>query len=384
MSKRLLAAGVVLLVLGLLAWRMLSPADPAGDTASDRTVAVELAPARTGALVEMRRFPGSLEAVAAYTVAPKIAGRVESVLVDIGDRVARGTELVRLDDGEQRQEVASARAELQVAQARRDEARSALRLAERRQERIRRLEGDGIAAVAELEDVDAEVAAQSAALAVAEAEIARARAALQAAELRLGYTRISADWSEAGGARVVGERLVDAGDTVAANTPLLSVLATDALKAVIQVPQAVFGSLEIGQGAAIHAPALAGRSVDAEVVRIAPRFDPASRQARVELRVPNADGALAPGMYVQVALRARSVEASAIVPVRALVERGGQRGVFTVDGERARFVPVEVLLEAGGEAALVPEGPAPRSVVVLGQDQLRDGAGVMPSGADAS
>ncbi|MGB0213207.1 efflux RND transporter periplasmic adaptor subunit, partial [Algiphilus sp.] len=235
-----------------------------------------------------------------------------------------------------------------------------------------------------LEDVDAEVAAQSAALAVAEAEIARARAALQAAELRLGYTRISADWSEAGGARVVGERLVDAGDTVAANTPLLSVLATDALKAVIQVPQAVFGSLEIGQGAAIHAPALAGRSVDAEVVRIAPRFDPASRQARVELRVPNADGALAPGMYVQVALRARSVEASAIVPVRALVERGGQRGVFTVDGERARFVPVEVLLEAGGEAALVPEGPAPRSVVVLGQDQLRDGAGVMPSGADAS
>ncbi|WP_043770247.1 efflux RND transporter periplasmic adaptor subunit [Algiphilus aromaticivorans] len=383
MRKGMLAASALVVLLGVVAAAALAPtpAPEEGDSA-ERAVAVETAPLEVGSLVASRRFPASLEAAAEYTVAPRVAGRVQAVHVDIGDVVERGDLLVALDDAEFRQELAATRADLQVAEAEREQAASALALAERRLARVQRLEADGIAAASELEDAEAEVDAQRSALAVAEARIARARSARETAALQLADTRITADWSGEDGPRVVGERMVDAGDTVAANTPLLRILDTRELRAVIQVPQDLYGMLSVGQAAEVQAAAMRAPRFNAAISRIAPSFDPASRQARVELRVDNAQGLLAPGMYLQVALEARRVDERPIVPAAALVERNGRTGFFTVDEEsgRARFVPAEVLLRAGELAALSLEEEAPETVVVLGQDQLRDGAAVTRAG----
>ena len=66
---------------------------------------------------EVGNFTGSLYPIYEFVVAPKIAGRLEKMLVYIGDRVQSGQLLAVLDDEEYRQQVSEAKAELEVAQA---------------------------------------------------------------------------------------------------------------------------------------------------------------------------------------------------------------------------------------------------------------------------
>lgn len=383
-AGRLALTAAVVAGLAALAYALV-PTDGGGDAATDsRPIAVETRPVDHGTLVDRRSFPGSVEAAAEFTVAPKIAGRVAEVTVELGDEVERGQVVVRLDDDEYAQALTQAEAELQVAQARVREATSARGRADRRLERVQRLERQGIASASELDDAQADAATQAAAVAVARAQVAQAQAALETAQVRLGYTRVTADWPGDDQTRLVGERLVDAGDTVAANAELLTIVATRRLKAVIRVPQSVYGSLAPGRRAEVSAPSMPEASFPAQVARIAPRLDPASRQARVELTVDNPERTLVPGMFVQVAIETERIDNAAIVPTTALVDRGGRSGIFVVDAEAgaARFVPAQIALRSGDRVALKGAEPIPGEVVVLGQDQLTDGAAVVRPEAD--
>jgi len=94
-------------------------------------VPVEVAPIQRGAIALQRTFSGELEALAEFVVAPKVGGRVERVLANIGDAVDRGQVVAELDNDEYVQNVAQAQADLVVAQANLSEAKSALEIARR-------------------------------------------------------------------------------------------------------------------------------------------------------------------------------------------------------------------------------------------------------------
>ncbi len=382
MNRRLLIAGLIGIAFAAAAYALMAPAPESTGSGSIVAIAVELSPAEHGSLVTRQRLAGNLEPAAEFQVAPKVAGQIVEVLADIGDSVARGDVVVRLDDAEFQQSVAQARAALAVAEARLQEARSAADLATRRLDRIERLESRGVASASELDDARGEAQAQQAAVAVARAQRDQAEAALNSAEVRLGYTRVRADWPGEDETRLVGERMVDAGDTVAANTPLLSIVDIDQLRAVIEVPQSLYGSLAVGDPAQILPPGPDSQAVEARISRIAPRFDPESRRTRVELIVDNQQRRLAAGMFVQVGLESRRVDDAVIVPRAALVSRQGRRGIFTVapDADTASFVPVEVALETDDRAALRGIDSLAGPVVVLGQDQLTDGAVITRAG----
>lgn len=383
MNRRLLTAGLVGIAFAAAAYALMTPAPESTGSGSSAAIAVELSPAEHGSLVTRQRLAGNLEPAAEFQVAPKVAGQIVAVLADIGDSVARGDVVVRLDDAEFQQSVAQAQAALAVAEARLQEARSAADLATRRLDRIERLESRGVASASELDDARGEAQARQAAVAVARAQRDQAEAALNSAEVRLGYTRVRADWPGKDETRLVGERMVDAGDTVAANTPLLSIVDIDQLRAVIEVPQSLYGGLAVGDPAQILPPGRPdSEALKARISRISPRFDPESRRTRVELIVDNQDRRLAAGMFVQVGLESRRVEDALIVPRAALVNRQGRQGVFTVapDADSARFVAVEVALESDDRAALCGVESLDGPVVVLGQDQLTDGAVITRAG----
>lgn len=348
-------------------------------TPEAKRIAVEAEPVEHGTLVKQRSFPGSIEAATEFTLAPKVAGRVEMVMADIGDEVKRGQVLITLDDAEYRQAVAQAQAQLQVAQAQLSEAESGRSLADRRLERVRKLESQGIAPASELDDIESEAASRAASVNLARAQISQARAALEIAQVRLAYTTVQASWSGDDETRFVGQRMVDAGDTVAANTQLLTIVSTQELKVIIQVPQSVYSTLRTGQRANITTPALPNSEFGATVARIAPGFNPGSRQARVELMVENIEQMLAPGMFVQVGVESQRVENASIVPENALVQRSGLQGIFKVNAQdqTAKFVPAQVVLRSGDKLALSGIDDVAGEVVVLGQDQLTEGANVV-------
>ncbi|MES1950859.1 RND family efflux transporter MFP subunit [Salinisphaera sp. S4-8] len=381
MSRRnslVLAAGVLLvLAVGVIGYRSGTDGPGPGNAASGR-VAVETRAAERRAIADIREFSGTLEASAVRTVAPKIGGQIASIAVDIGDRVQNGATLVRLDDEEYRQALAEAEARLQVARAQYEQARSDAGTAARTLARVRSLNDKGIAATAELDSAEAEASNANAAATVARANIAQAKAQVETARIRLGYTDIRAHWPDDAQPRQIGERMVEPGDTVAANTPLLRIVATRALTAVIQVPEALYPELAVGQHAQLRIAGADDAAFEAEIARIAPVFDPETRRARVELSVPNDDGRLAPGMFVQVGLVAQQLDSALVVPRAALVRRDGRQGVFVVDpaANVADFVAVEVAFTQGDQAALRAPNTLDGPLVVLGQAQLEDGIGV--------
>ncbi len=173
--------------------------------------------------------------------------------------------------------------------------------------------------------------------------------------------------------------MVNAGDTVAANTPLLTVLGISPIRAVAFAPERDYARLSIGQAVRVVADALPGRTFRGEIARIAPRFAEDSRQARFEVTLPNEDAALKPGMFVGVRVTVAAAEDATLVPAEALVRRSGGPGVYRViEGEppRVELVPVETGIE-GDERVQILEPALDGRVVTLGQQLLEDGAPIV-------
>lgn len=379
--------GVLLTALIAFAvWRWLgqeSESTATGGIRQQPAVAVEVASVRAMELDEVRSLNGSLRANAEFEVAARVAGRIKTVDVQIGDEVRRGQVVARLDDDVAIQQREQARAELEVAQASVEEAKSTQELAQAEFNRISRLRRQGISAEAELEKARAEQAAADARLSLARAQVAQRQALLRAAEIQLSYTEVRADWSGGEEVRWVGQRFVDPGATVAANAAVVSVLGLDPVMAVISVGERDYVRLRPGQHAVVTASAYGEHEFPATVMRIAPRLDEASRQARVELAVANPEYRLKPGMFVQARVVLASISAQVAVPQAALIQREGVTGVFQVktgvdnaDDDAARavahFTPVTVGV-ADGDWVQVLEPELDGLVVTLGQHLLREG-----------
>lgn len=374
--KLLLAA----VALGGLAWvgwllhRKLEAPPAARGRPAAMAVAVVAEPVRRETVRDVRTLVGTLRPRSQFIVSPKIAGRLERLVVNVGDRLQSGQTLAWLDDDEAVQQVEQARAELEVARAGEDEAAVAAGRAEREHQRMAELRTRGIASEAELDLAKSDLDAQKAKVKVAQAQVLQHEAALKGAEVRLSYTKIAVAWQDGGGPRVVAERYVDEGATLSAGVPILSVLESDPLVAAVNVPERDYPRLKAGQEATVTADAHPGREFPARVVRLAPFFRETSRQARIELEVRDERSLLRPGMFV----RARVVLAvradATVVPLDAVVRRDGKDAVFLVDetAQKARLVPVKVGATDERRAEIL-EPALLGLVVTLGQHLIDDG-----------
>jgi RND family efflux transporter MFP subunit len=389
----LVAAAVFILLAGaFLAGRLfLSDGSGGGRGEKNLPVPVEAVAVREGPLSLQRTFSGTLDPLARLTVAPKISGRIESLHVDVSDRVARGQTVASLEADEFSQEVAEAVARQAVAEANLVEAENRLVIARRELDRTTTLHERGIASDSVLDSVQAEFLAGQAAVSVARANLEREKAALAGARIRLGYTRIEAEWEQGDDDRTVAERFADEGDTVAANTPLYSIVELDPVIAVIQVTEKDYPRIGMGQQAVLRSDAFPDREFAGTVTRIAPVFSESSRQARVELTVPNPDYRLKPGMFVRCTLELARVEQAVSVPEMAIIRRNDRTGVFLVNGEgtAVKWVEVEPGIREGDQVQLVSPELSGR-VVTLGQQLIEDGSAIvipekepLPSGGGA-
>nr|WP_255216747.1 efflux RND transporter periplasmic adaptor subunit [Pseudenhygromyxa sp. WMMC2535] len=351
-------------------------------------VAVELAAVEHGPIARRRGFTASVEASAAFTLAPRVAGRVAAIDVDIGDPVRRGQVVATLDDAELGQAEAGARADMTVANARSSAAAKALEIAERDRDRARKLHARSIVSAQDLDEAEADALAAAADLEVARAEAIRAKATHAAAKIRRGEAAITADWEAGDDERVVAVRYADEGDALAVNAALFEIVELDPVIIGLSVTEADYVALREGMAVTIVADAFPGESFPGEIARIAPVFRAESRQARVEVEVPNPDRRLKPGMFVRAEVVLSRIEDATIVPAAAVVEREGEHVVFEVretgEGERrVRQRAVTLGVEEGERVAVATADGEPLvgPVVVLGQQQLADGASVVvPAG----
>jgi RND family efflux transporter MFP subunit len=388
MKRRYVIAAVFIAVAGAIIFRQLFQQGPGRADGSPRTlsapVAVEVAPVGKQTIREIGVYTGTLLPESQFTVAPKVSGRLEKMLVDIGDEVRQGQLIALLDDDEFVQQVDQARAELDVARANIEESSSELSLRQREFERARALREKKIVSESELDAAEAQYAAALAKQKVARAQAAQKEAVLKGAQVRLDYTRIRASWDDGTQSRVVSERYVDEGAMLPANAPIASVIGIATLKAVTHVIERDYPRIVAGQTALITTDAHPGQTFTGAISRIAPVLKEAARQARVEISVDNPGRALTPGMFVRVQIQFRHRENATVVPVKALVRNNGSRSVFLADTEssRVRLVPVEVgIIE--GDMAEVASPDIAGLVVTVGQHLLEDGSEIILPGEKA-
>ncbi|MGB3400787.1 MAG: efflux RND transporter periplasmic adaptor subunit [Candidatus Deferrimicrobiaceae bacterium] len=347
---------------------------------------VEVAQIQRGPIELRRTFSGTLEARAEFVVAPKVSGRVERLTVNLADTVKRGQIVAELDNDEYVQEVAQAKADLEVARANLSEAKSALEIADRDLKRIQTLRGRGVTSESQLDGARANHLTKQAQLEVAMAQVAKAESSLETANIRLRYTKVRASWTGGSDRRVVAERFANEGGTVSANTPLLLIVELDPITGVMFVTEKDYVRMRTGQLGTLTTDAYPGETFEGRIDRIAPVFQQATRQARVELTIGNAGQKLKPGMFIRVTVVLDRLAEATIVPEKALTTRDDRTGVFIVseDGKSVSWRDVTVGIREGDRVQVEDEGLSGR-VVTLGQQLVDDGSPItIPAGESES
>ncbi|MCP4752531.1 MAG: efflux RND transporter periplasmic adaptor subunit [Proteobacteria bacterium] len=380
MKKIILLLGVVLLVF--TGWKLYRKIEePTGEYSrrrGARQVPVEIMAVRRGTIREVGVFTGSLKPRSRFVVAPKVSGRLEKLLVNIGDRLKPGQLMAMLDDDEYEQQLLQAEAYLEVARANLEAGRNATVLAKREFERIRSLKSRKLVSASELDAAKAKYTDQQAKYRTAKAQLSEKQAAVEVVRIRLSYTRIKALWNEPTAELVVAERFVDEGALLSPNSAIVSVIDISSVTAVIHVTERDYFKLKTGQPTTVTADAIPGERFEGRITRIAPLIKETSREALVEIEIPNTRGRLRPGLFIRASIHFDTHRNSIIVPLRALVKRGNTTGVFVVELEnkRARYVPIEVGIVDKEQAEVVSPSLSGQ-VVTLGHHLLEDGTAIV-------
>ncbi len=369
--------GVTVLSGWVIFGRLQDRVKPGKKDRAYRPIPVEVALIRQGPIALQRTFSGELEAQAEFVVAPKVSGRVGRVLVDIADRVKRGQVVAELDDDEYIQAVTQAQADLAVARAKISESKSALETANREFKRTASLLKRGIASDSEFDAAKQDQLAKQAQLSVAEAQVIKAESSLESANIRLSYTKVTAGWTGGDEERVVAERYVDGGQTVAANARLLLIVELNPIVGVVYVTERDYAHLKPGQLVSLKTDAFPTEQFSGRIKRIAPVFRKSTRQARVEMAIENPQHRLKPGMFISAAVELDQVPQATIVPEQALTTRADRSGIFIVseDGRTVVWREVKVGIRQGDRVQVEGEGLSGR-VVTLGQQLVKDGSAI--------
>ena len=379
--KKFLLVLLVLAIIVMAGWQLYSRfTDSDVEKKPDRpavSVAVETRPIYKDSIRDIGVFTGSLEPKSQFDVAPKVAGWLKELLVDVGDTVERNQVIAVLDDEEFAQQVEQARAELQVAAANAANYASDLDIAKREYERAKALREKQIASASELDVSEAAFNASQTRHKVSLAQVTQKEAALKTALVRLSYTKVQAFWEEGDQTRVVGERFVDEGELLQVNQSIVSILENNPLTAVVYVIERDYPKVTIGQQAIITTDAYPGRTFAGSITRIAPLLKESSRQARLEIEVPNSDLTLKPGMFVRARVAFARHENSTLVPLPALVRRDDKEGIFIADTQnlKARFVPVTTGI-INGEIVEITDPEISGLVITMGNHLLENGSDI--------
>jgi HlyD family secretion protein len=338
---------------------------------------VELAAARKATMNQEVRVVGNLIGEATVAVAPRTAGRLQDVFVRLGDRVTRGQRMAKIEDFEIVEQVKQAEAAQEVAAATIRQREADLQLALTNVERSRNLFQRQLLPKQTLDDNEARYQAAVAQIDLAKAQSTQSKARLDELRINLSNTVIV---SPVNG--FVAKRAVDPGAFVSQNAPIVDVVDISRVRLVVNVVERDLKELRPGATAKVEVDAFPGEMFQGRIARVAPVLDPATRTAPIEIEIPNADFRLKPGMYARVGITTDNRKETLTVPVDAVADLGGRRGVFQHLNGVAIFRTVEIGTEGEDLIEIVGGLTEGDQVITTGARALRDGDRVQLAGGE--
>jgi RND family efflux transporter MFP subunit len=389
---RLVARGVI--VVTLAGGAACSRGLVGSDAAAPPTVAV--ARIARGALVRSQAFTAELRPYQDVDVHAKVAGFVQSITVDVGDRVREGAVLATLEIPELADEVQQADAGVAASEAEVTRAASEVTRAESAHDiahvTAARLNGvsksqPGLVAQEEIDQAtgrdkvaEAQLATANAALGASRQQLLVAKANQARTHALFAYTSITAPF-----AGVITKRYADKGTMIQAGTssttqalPLVRLAEDDHLRLVIPVVESVVPHIQVGGAVDVQVPSL-NRSLTGTISRFSDQVDTTTRTMHVEVDVPNPTRTLVPGLYALATIVLDRIPNALTVPVQALDRTDEGVSVLRVGASGAlERRAIQIGLETV-DAAEVTSGLAEGDLVVVGtRGQLRAGQVVQP------
>ncbi|WP_085316605.1 efflux RND transporter periplasmic adaptor subunit [Derxia lacustris] len=366
-------AGAVLLTLAAGAAVRVAASARHDQTLADSTAAsaarsVLVAHARPAEGKRTLALPGSLRGQVEAQLYARTNGYLKRWNKDLGDRVRKGEVLAVIDAPETEQELAQARAAREQVQAR-------LGLAETTLVRWRDLRTRDAVSQQEVDE-------RAAALRSAQADLAAADANLRRLEQLLSFRQIVAPFDGVVTRRNVEiGALVSAGNTGSARE-LFRLVQTDPLRVGVAVPQVNAGDVRVGQEVTLRLLERPGQPIKGRIARTAGVVDADSRAMTVEVDVPNPDGKLLPGAYVEVALGLAGGARNLVVPAAALQYRqdGPRLALVDADG-RVELRGVKLGRDLGKAVEVVGGLKAEDRFVLNPHDSIEAGETVLATDA---
>ncbi len=330
--------------------------DEANEQRAERATAVTLAWPEWRELERLETAVGRLEAASAPAVAAEASGRVKRIVRDAGESVSAGELLAELDDEAQALALASAEASVRRLEAMLENQRVQVN-------RLRNLAQRQSVAQDQLDEAETMVRVYT-------AQLEEARARRDDAQVNLERTRVESPVTGQ-----VQRRQVSAGDFVSPGRVLFELVAPDALRAVLPLPERLLEDLAAGLSVRLSVPARPGQTVEATITEIRPMVGTGSRNVELIVAMDNPGQWRAGGsVTAQVVLDQRE---GLVVPLASLVRRPAGQVVFVYDGENHAIErPVQVGLRSSDWIEIIDGLNEDEAVVVDGAGFLTDSARV--------
>lgn len=336
---------------------------------------------------------------------PKVSGYLKRIDVRLGDRVSQGRVIAEIDDTEYLLKVKEAEAKLAQVLAQFEELQRGTRVEELRQaeeavkqaqsrfenakihrERMEALYQRGVVSKKEwdLSEMEFKVAeaqlgasqehlkllregARQEVREATQAKLKEMESILKQETVRLEYTKIRVPFSGE-----ISRRYVDPGTLVSPSTPIVNLVHTETVKVVANIPEREIPLLRLGMGAKIWTEALPGKFFEGKIAQISSALDMSTRTIQAEIYISNPKRLLKPGMFAKVEITLSENPRALVIPKIALLEEGGEKFVFTVQGGRALKKRVLPGFERNEELEILEGLSEGEWIVIRGQESLKD------------
>lgn len=407
-----------------------------GAADAPRKVAVETV--QKTDLQRISRLAANVQAFDSVNLAPRISGYLKNLTVDLGDAVKHGQLLAEIDapelDADQERSAAlvaqaqarvgnadaavmvaeaslqAAKTKAEVANIARQQSEAVLRFRQKSLERVKELAGKNAieervidhheeqteAAKSALSEAEAQVATTLAGIEEAKAKLIAAKSSVlefgadlrvakadqRKAAIQLKSTKILAPFDG-----IVAQRGFHIGDFIRSgdaggSIPLLTVMRTDKMRVIIEVPDSDVPLLNVGDAVRVQLASINDHLYRGKIARMAYAEDPQTRTLRAEVDLENADSRLRPGQYGTATIVLEDLGKRLTVPLSALREDGrndSEATCFRIERGKAIRTRIKTGQSDGSRIEVVDGLSEGDSVIIHPRPDLTDGQVIDPA-----
>lgn len=384
------AAAIVAIALTGLGCSKTESAQATGRDAAAKPVKLETVKEET--VKRAVDLVGTLAAVDQVTISSEADGKVSRILADLGDRVKAGQPLILVDREKQQYNFDQQRASLEKALAQLgapdpqhlpepektpdvQKANADLAQAKQAHDRASQLFKRTLIPQQTLDDAATTLQSKQASYDLSLQNAKNLRASIQASEasMKLADRQLRDTEIRAPFDGYVEKRLVNLGELVKTQTPVMAIVRVDPLKVIAEIPEKMAPWIKDGQPVQLQVDAYPGRMFTGKVSRISPAVNTATRAFPFEALVPNQDAVLKPGTFARVHIESDKTDTVLTLPYSAMQYRYGVNRVFVVAGDKLSVRELKVGDRLGERIEILGGVKSGEHVAVTDVDKLADG-----------